>query len=424
MIQSYENIACKFCGCLCDDIKVEVGPEGKIRKALRACPNGRSFFLDYDPSPQKPTLDGRQVEWDQAIAQAAAILQDADSPLIYGLSSSSNEAQRKAVALADRIGAIIDSTSSVCHGPTGLAFQTVGNPTCTLGEVRDRADLVVFWGCNPLESHVRHLSRYSLNPKGLLTPRGKKDRHMVVVDVRPTASTKTASQFIQIEPGWDYEALSALRAMLKGYELSVRQIGGVPIEQWAELAQRMKSCSYGVAFFGMGLTMSAGREHNVAELFTLGAELNRFARFSVIPMRGHGNVAGADKVLTWQSGYPMAVSFARGYPQYGPGEFSAVDVLARKDADAALIIASDPSSHFPRAAARHLERIPTILINSTPNLTGQAARIFFPTACYGIDAEGTACRMDNVPIRLRAVMDKKRPSDEEVICRITEAIAQ
>lgn len=424
MNHAFENVTCKFCGCLCDDIKVEVRPNGQISKALRACPNGRSFFLDYDPAFQKPTVDGRQVEWESAIQEAASILDKAESPLIYGLSSSSNEAQRKAVALADHIGAIIDSTSSVCHGPTGLAFQTVGNPTCSLGEVKDRADLVVFWGCNPLESHVRHLSRYSLNPKGLLTPNGRQDRHMVVVDVRPTASSQKADQFIRIKPGWDYEALSALRAMLKERSLEVDEIGGVALSQWAGLAHRMKTCRYGVAFFGMGLTMSSGRDHNVAELFSLAAELNQFTRFSVIPMRGHGNVAGADKVLTWQSGYPLAVSFARGYPQFGPGEFSAVDVLARREADAALIVASDPSGHFPKYAARHLENIPTILLNSTPNCTSSAARVFFPTACYGIDAEGTVCRMDNIPIRLRAVMANQRPTDEEVIQRIMEAIAR
>ena len=242
--------------------------------------------------------------------------------------------------------------------------------------------------------------------------------------MRPTASSKKADQFIQIKPGWDYEALSALRAILKGRSLEVDQIGGVALSQWAGLAHRMKTCRYGVAFFGMGLTMSSGRDHNVAELFSLAAELNQFTRFSVIPMRGHGNVAGADKVLTWQSGYPMAVSFARGYPQFGPGEFSAVDVLARREADAALIVASDPSGHFPKYAAQHLENIPTILLNSIPNCTSSAARVFFPTACYGIDAGGTACRMDNIPIRLRAVMANQRPTDEEVIQKIMEAIAR
>jgi hypothetical protein len=103
---------------------------------------------------------------------------------------------------------------------------------------------------------------------------------------------------------------------------------------------------------GMGLTMTAARQRNVGELFTLVAELNEYAKCSVIPMRGHGNVTGADQVLTWTSGYPFAVSYARGYPQFSPGEFTAVDVLARREADAALILASDPGRALPPGGGR------------------------------------------------------------------------
>jgi len=413
----FENIVCSFCGCLCDDIVVEVD-NGRIAQVRKACANGRGFFTHYDPAPQQPTVDGREVAWEDAVAEAARILDEADSPLIYGLSSTATEAQRKAVELADRLGAIIDTTSSVCHGPTSLAMQAVGEPTCTLGEVRNRADLLVFWGCNPAVSHVRHFSRYSVTRRGMLTPKGRRDRTIVVVDVRPTGSTKMADLFLQVQPSADFEVLTVLRALVQGQEIEAEAVGGIPATQLRDLAGRMKTCRFGVAFMGMGLTQSRGRDLNVSELFTLVAELNQYTRFSVVPMRGHGNVAGADQVLTWQSGYPFAVSFARGYPQYGPGEFSAVDVLAREEADAALILASDPMAHFPSAAAKQLERIPTIVLDPMPSLTTQVARVVFPTACYGVDAAGTAYRMDGVPIRLRPVLPSVRPTDEEVLSKI------
>jgi len=419
--ESFENVVCSFCGCLCDDIIVEVAADGdRVSRVRKACANGRGLFTHYDPAPRRPTVDGREVDWEGAIAEAARILNEADSPLIYGLSSTATEAQRKAVELADRLGAMVDTTSSVCHGPTGLAMQAVGEPTCTLGEVRNRADLLVFWGCNPAVSHVRHFARYSVTPKGMLTPRGRRDRTVVVVDVRPTRSTKMADLFLQVRPGADFEVLTALRALVGGREMDVGAVGGVPVAQLQDLAERMKGCRFGVAFMGMGLTQTRGRDLNVSELFTLVAELNQHTRFSVIPMRGHGNVAGADQVLTWQSGYPFAVSYARGYPRYGPGEFSTVDVLARGEADAALIIASDPVAHFPRAAARELERISTIVMDPMPTLTGEVARVVLPTACYGVDAPGTVYRMDGVPLRLRPVLPLARPTDEDVLERLVE----
>ena len=423
MVEVIENAVCTFCGCLCDDITVEV-EDGRISRVRRACANGRGLFMHYDPSSRQPSVNGKDATWEEAVDEAARILSDADNPLIYGLSSTASEAQRKCVALADRLGAVIDTTSSVCHGPTGLAMQAVGEPTCTLGEVRNRADLLIFWGCNPAAAHVRHFTRYSVTARGRLTPNGKRDRTTVVVDVRPTASTRVADQFLQVELGSDYEVLTTLLALVKGERerLSVKHVGGIPIEELEKLAERMKTCRFGVAFMGMGLTHTPGQDLTVSELFKLVATLNDYTRFSVIPMRGHGNVAGADQVMSWQSGYPFAVSFARGYPVYGPGEFSAVDVLARQEADAALILASDPVAHFPWDAAKELERIPVIVLDPMPSMTTEIASVVFPTACYGLEAKGTAYRMDGVPIQLRAVLPTTRPTDEEILDQIAEAV--
>jgi formylmethanofuran dehydrogenase subunit B len=416
-----ENVVCSFCGCLCDDIVVEV-KDNRIAEAKKACTNGRSLFLNAHTEAAQPTVDGKEVEWAQAVDAAARILTDAASPLIYGLSSTASEAQRKAIALADLLGATIDSTSSVCHGPTTIGIQSQGEPTCTLGEVKHRADLLIFWGCNPAEAHQRHFARYSVLAKGKLTPRGRKDRTVVMVDVRPTASSRQADIFLQVRPGCDFEVLTALRALLKGQDLDVDEVGEVNVVQLRDVVERMKSCRFGVIFFGMGVTQTGGKHLNVAELLTLVAELNAHARFTAMPMRGHGNVAGADCTLTWQTGYPFAVNFARGYPQYNPGEFTAVDVLARGEADAALIIASDPVAHFPRRAAEWLSQIPVVVLDPMVNLTARTARVVLPTAIYGISAAGTAYRMDNVPLPLKKVVESTQPTDEQVLDWIIEKV--
>lgn len=422
MSERTENVICTFCGCLCDDLVVE-HEEGRIVKVLKACANGQGHFREYDPSPRSPRLKRRDVSWDEAYSAAGEILRSSRSPLIYGLSSAVTEAQRRAVELADRLGAVVDSTSSVCHGPTGLAMQGVGEPTCTLGEVRNRADLLLFWGCNPLASHPRHFARYS-TAKGRLTPEGRKSRTLIVVDVRPTAATKAADIFVQVEQGRDYEVLTALRALVQGKTMERPSVGGVARETLVDLAERFKHCRYGVAFMGMGLTMTRGRDLNVAELFSLVSDLNDHTRFSVIPMRGHGNVSGADQVTTWQCGFPFAVSFARGYPQYGPGEFTAVDFIARGDADAAVILASDPGAHFPRKAAERLREIPTIVIDPAESLSASQATLWLPTGVAGIDTAGSSYRMDGVALRLRPFLKAQRPSDEEVLVRLIEEVTR
>ena len=126
------------------------------------------------------------------------------------------------MSLGDWVGACVDSAHSVSHGAAALALQEVGEVTCTLGEVRNRGDLIIFWGCNPVESHPRHLSRYSLEPAGLFVPRGREDRFCVVVDVRETATARIADQFLAIKPGKEFEALWTLRALAKGVDARCR----------------------------------------------------------------------------------------------------------------------------------------------------------------------------------------------------------
>ena len=224
--------------------------------------------------------------------------------------------------------------------------------SCTLGEVKNRADLIIYWGGNPAECHPRHFTKYTIMQKGKYVPAGRKGRTMVLVDVRETPSAKAADVFLQLRPGKDFEVLTALRALVKGQRVDPESVAetGLTVEQLQDFADRMKRCRFGVLFFGMGLSMTRGKHMNSAAALTLAAELNAFTKFVAMPMRGHGNVTGADVVLRYTLGYPFGISLTRGYPRYCPGEFSTVDLLVRGDVDAALVLGADPGATMPQPA--------------------------------------------------------------------------
>ena len=298
--------------------------------------------------------------------------------------------------------------------------------TCTLGEVKNRADFVVYWGGNPAECHPRHFTKYALMPKSKFLPRGRKDRTMVLVDIRETKSAGAADIFLQIRPGMDFELVTILRAMVKGHKVNEAMIAetGLTLEVLQDLVQRMKTCKFGVIFFGMGVSMTRGKHMNSAALLTLAAELNAFTKFVAMPMRGHGNVTGADVIMRWQTGFPFGISFNRGYPRYNPGEFSTVDILVRGDADAALILGADPGATMPQPAIDHLARIPTIVLDPKVTHTSRLARVHITTAVAGISAPGTAYRMDEIPLPLKPAFKSPYPTDQEVIHRLNAAVAR
>ncbi len=412
-----KDAVCTFCGCVCDDMELTV-ENNRITKAKNACVLGKSWFANHHIEDRPvATIEGKEATLEAAVERAAQILLDAKYPIVYGLSDTTTEAQRVIVGIADRIGGCIDTTTSVCHGPSGMAFQGVGEVTCTLGEIKNRADLVIFWGSNPAESHPRHMAVYSTMPKGLFVPKGRKDRTVVLVDVRKSKAAPASDIFLQIKPRKDFEALWALRALVKGVKLdaSVADEIGVSLEQLEDLAARMKSCRFGAFMFGMGLTMTRGKHLNVEAALALARDLNRYTRFVVKPMRGHGNVTGADHVVTWQTGYPFGVNFARGYPRFNPGEYTTIDTLSRHEADAALILAADPYANFAQPARERLAAIPVICLDPKLSETARIATVAFTTATYGINTPGTVYRMDDVPIPLRPAFESPYPSDYEVL---------
>jgi len=324
---------------VCDDLKVRVAGN-RIVAAEGACFLAEPWFLDQGASDSPPALiDGKGAELEAAIERAAMILSESRAPLIYGLSRSSTPGQRAAVCLADRLGATIDTTASTCHAPSIMALQSVGESTSTLGEVKNRADLVIYWGSNPLESHPRHMQLF-VDSAGMFVPGGRRNRHLIVVDVKQTETAELADTFIKIKPGGDFELIWALRLLCQqGLEANslnqespldlLKDIAGVPLEQIQSMAQRMMRCDYGGVFFGLGLSSQNTAHTSVEALLRLVTDLNAHTRFVVRRMRVPGDVAGADSVLCWQTGFPFSVNLSRGYPRFNPGEYTAATLLER-----------------------------------------------------------------------------------------------
>ena len=466
-------VTCPICGCLCDDIELTI-KDRAIVKVKNGCSMCESKFSGYSGHRMLKPLIKRngqlvQVSLKEAVTAAAEILAEASYPLLYGWSSTSCEAIRVGLELAEEVGGVIDNTSTICHGPSALSIQDVGLPSCTLGQIRHRADLVIYWGSNPWSAHPRHIERYTAFSEGRFeksewegyvkktkaaTAKKKVEsalrrvkaeetkpfpsplvgapcpailkggRRLLVVDVRRTRTAENADYFIQVEPNQDYELFEALRALIRDEELEVDEVAGVPVEYLEEVADAMIGCNFGVIFFGLGLTMSKGKLRNVDAALSLTRDLNMRTKFMILPMRGHFNVTGADTVFTWQTGYPYAVDFSLGYPRYNPGETSAVDVLLRKETDAALVVASDPVSNFPRTAAEHLVKNPLIVIDPHMNVTAQMGDVVFPSAFVGMETSGTAYRMDHVPLPLKKIVDPPRGvlSDEVILKRILSEV--
>lgn len=413
---------CAGCGCGCDDIDVAVAA-GALEHATRTCAIGDAWFADRAADTLAVArVDGREVDFAEAVEASVAILGEARLPLVCGLGQTDCESQRAAVALAEAVGAVIDPAGPLVDGAVGAASQAIGLSTATFGELRARAEPVVVWRADPVASHPRLLPRLRLDRAGRAGRAGNPERTLVVIDAQRTATADEADEFIELQPELDFEALWAMRALVRDVPLDRDLAARLPLDALDQLAGRLRACRYGALLHGSGLTATPAGYVNALALLTLVRDLARITHVVALPLRQDGNARGAEDVLAWQTGYPAAVSFARGHPRARHGEFSAAGLLERGETDAALIVGFDALRHLPPPAADHLRRIPTIVVDPRTTETAAAARVVFATAAGGVQREGTAHRMDGVPVTLRAPLPSERPGDGEVLAAIAARI--
>lgn len=109
-----DHATCTFCGCVCDDIQLHAD-DTRIHKAKGACVLGKAWFLNHTTERHYPAalIDGKEATVEEAVQVAADLLYEADMPLVYGMSNTTCEAQRECVAMADLLGGLLDSHTSL-----------------------------------------------------------------------------------------------------------------------------------------------------------------------------------------------------------------------------------------------------------------------------------------------------------------------
>jgi formylmethanofuran dehydrogenase subunit B len=407
------DATCAGCGCACDDIEARVA-EGRLAGVTRTCELGDAWFAGRAADrPPVARIEGRAASAEEAAGAAAAILGQARAPLVYGLGQTSCEAQRRAVAIAEAVGAMVDPAGS---GAAGLAYQAIGSSTATFGEIRDRAELVVAWRADPAVTNPRLLGRLRLDRAA----RGS--RTLVVVDAQRTATAEEADAFVELDAANDFEALWALRALVGQAPFDRDRAGDLPLDALDALAERLRGARHVALLYGDAV---ASDELGALALFALVRDLSRDRHAVTLGLRREGNARGAEDVLAWQTGFPAAVSFARGHPRANPGELSAAALLQRGEIDAVLVVACDALEHLPAEAANRLREVPTVVVDERDTATAAAARVAFVAGAAGVEVAGTVHRMDGVPIPLRAPLaaERGRPgSIEDVLAAIEDRL--
>ncbi len=381
---------CPGCSCLCDDVEVVV--EGSsIKSVNNACRKGASLFLNAKP----PLNDGI----DAAIDEAIEILRGAKNPAIFGLDNTTIEAQRMAIEISKKLDCLIDDYSRIIYGDLLDLILSSKIATCTLDDVRDRADISIFWGSDLMNSQPRHLSKFSYFPRGEHKQKGWEfDRHAVVIDIYRSSSAKVTKEFFRIDKGGDSAFMDEILGTLSGKPPSSKEL--------LRLVNEIKKADFGVIFAGSGLI--SGLNRDTERLVSFMEKLNEYGEFCTIPMVKPYNMRGFAETMKG-SDRELKESFQQ--------------ALVNQEVDAALIVGADPLSDLPYPVSKKLLEIKTIVIDPRTTPTTEIADVVIHGATTGIDGGGSARRMDGVEFKLKpCCIVGDVMSDDAILKRIMEGL--
>jgi formylmethanofuran dehydrogenase subunit B len=363
------RIACPFCGLVCDDLQLEGD-----RVDSHGCAKGAAGFARR-PATAIHRVAGEPVTLAQAAAAAASLLDAARQPLVTG-PGADLAGIRSLLALADRLGAVVDRWQSSAQLANLAVVQRAGALAATFGEVANRADVVLLLGRDPAGDHPRFFERLLRNPAPLY-----RDAPWVTF-LGPDAaapSDPAVSERIALEADRILDALSVLAVRLGGGRVPAD--GTLPHAALVALAERLQAARYGAIVWDAAGFPVVEREPASTLVLQVLREATLKTRCVGLPLGGGDNAQGAAQAMLWQAGWPGRLSFAGGVPAHDPWLYDAERLIAAGEADALLWVAAVAPSVALVAGDAVLSVAPAVEI-----------RVGVP----GVDHAGTMMRADTI----------------------------
>lgn len=314
---------CTACALVCTDVLPGLCARGDGAIGLRRAKAGL---------PHGAWIDGTGADVAAAIGAAATRLRAARRVLVTGLGGVTVEESRLACDVAESLGASLSVAAPAIDPNDPAALARSGSITAAWEELRDRADLVLFWCHDPSPVLPRFVERFVAPP----LPSGRPRSIMAVGGGPPAVGGVSVPRAADLPVDAGVAVARVLEARLLG-----RRAGTLP----ASLAAAVEAILAGIEraeCVGIVTGEDPSGAAHAAVTGLLRALSTRLPAFEIPAVDGPPNAAGAEAVLAWRYGDSSDV--ARAAPASAPPgpvaapPFDAADAFRRGDFDAVLAL--------------------------------------------------------------------------------------
>lgn len=381
---------CPACGLLCDDIDTS-------QLNTNTCAKSVAFFSQKTAN-STPQIAGKPSTLAEAIAKAAALLQQAKQPLFGGLSADIT-GLRAVFNLAQKTNGTLKHMNAASSQRNLSVLQSTGWQTTTLTEVKNRADLIVCIGTDVTIHNPRFFER-NVDVDGMFIE--AKNRQVVFVGNAPNSDHIKSDA---LEAAWmlpcradDLPSVTAaLRALVLGKPLNTPTIGGISLADLTELADKLKHAKYAVLVWIAKDLDFKFAELTIQNITQTVAALNETIRAGGLALGGSDGDTGANYLHTWQTGRTLT------------------DIDTDKIKPDLQIWVNSFNEKTPPAVCH----TPTIILGNSNTAWGEHADVFIPVATPGLECDGTLFRVDgSVTLPLKKTREADLPTLADVVHQI------
>jgi formylmethanofuran dehydrogenase subunit B len=415
---------CPFCPLLCDDLVVESHDDATLTVPNTECPRLAQALACYgSPDAQcRNSVDGHDADLDTALAGAARILSSARRPL-FGALTTDVAGARALYTLAAGCGAILDHWHGDAMSAATLALQDRGSFFTTLSEVRTRADLLVFFHCQPSQRYPRFFTR------ALAGTEQKREVVFVGCTPDPAATVMANARVEAILPDTDpFDTLALWSALCEGREASALHDNGTgTAAALASLQARIAAAHYTVLVYEPAALPGPHSALLIEALNQIVKATNRTVRAGSLALGGDDGALTVNQTVTWLAGLPLRTrvstpsrSAGTAALDYDPYRYRTDRLLANGEIDALLWVASFAPPAWPPALD---QTVPAIVLGHPALAEAAKARgaatVFIPVATPGVDSGGHLFRVDgSVVMPLAAARGAALPSVATIAARL------
>lgn len=367
---------------VCDDLSLPLHNE-KVSPEVAICEKAtRGFTHALGATQSAPLINGEEATWKEALAEAGTLLRNSTHLLIHGLIGDLIDS-RAAHKLAEHFGGTVDHLHGDAIARNLHIYQQGGWQVSSMGEVRNRADLVIMIS-DELDSTLPRLREKVLDSEARL--------HAVAP---PTIYTLDENRL---------NTLSILRARLANKPLQT------DTSESDDLLALITGADYPV--FLIGSLQNKAAEQIIRTCVGLVRDLNEQQRSALLMLgTGEGDTT-AQLSGAWHNGFGIRTSFAKGYPVQDLQMNAGNRLLQSGEADL-LVWISTLSSEPPPDVSQ-----PTIVIGHPAMTFHKEAQpaLFLPVSVPGVHRAGYLHRADGLRLVPLNALIESPLSSSAAIC--------